>query len=85
VIADAWHPGRLLPVAVTRPGSKFLYAPVMLPKLDILAVNELLRVFDGSRIVDAIEVDRFYENAVNADEVRAIVGHASTLAAVVRS
>jgi hypothetical protein len=77
--------GRSLPVAVTRPGFKFLYAPVMLPKLDILAVNELLGAFDGRRIVGAIKVDRFYEKAVNANEVCAIVGHASTLAAAVRS
>lgn len=80
MIANAWHPGRSLPVATTRPGFKFFYTPVALPKLDIMAVNELPGAFDCSWIVGTIEVDRLYEMAVNADEVYAIVGHASTLA-----
>lgn len=48
---------------------------VLLPDLDVMAVDKLLGRLNGCRVIRAIQVDCFYEMAVASDEVDSIIGH----------
>jgi hypothetical protein len=46
-----------------------------LPEFDVVAIDVFVRVFDRSDIVESLEVDRFLEAAVMADDLRSIFRH----------
>ncbi len=51
------------------------YLSILLPKLDIVAVHELLCGFNCRSVVGAIEVYGVPEMAVPADDVGSIIAH----------
>ena len=50
-------------------------AAVALPWLDIVAIDELSCRCEGCVVVESIQIDRFYELAVQANNVNAIARH----------
>src|ERR1700687_2215537 len=51
------------------------YYQVALPKLNVMAVDELLCGFNRGLVIGAIEQNRPNEMAVAADNVHSIIGH----------
>jgi hypothetical protein len=60
--------------ALIRFAIKLCYHALALPKLDILAVDELLCGFNGRVVVRAIKLDRADKMAIVADDVNPIIG-----------
>jgi hypothetical protein len=60
--------------ALIRLAIKLGYHALALPKLDILAVDELLCGFNGRVVVRAIKLDRADKMAIVADDVNPIIG-----------
>jgi hypothetical protein len=54
---------------------EFRYYAILLPKLDVMAVDKLLRGFNRCIVVGTVESDRAHEMAVVADEIYSIIGH----------
>jgi hypothetical protein len=61
--------------ALLRLACELRYHTVQPPNLDIVAVNKLPGGLNGCRVIRTIQIDRFHEMAVAANNVSSVVGH----------
>jgi hypothetical protein len=51
------------------------YLSVALPKLNVVAVYKLLRLFLGLCVIGAVQVNRTVKMAIRSDDINAIIRH----------